>query len=272
MKVKTFFEVLSAAHMTYHLTNVPSEFQDRGGIILIAPPGHLKSQIITKSLKPYPDVMNTSDLNTRTLTQMRDALVTGKYRTIAFPDFEKIYERNPDTAVNLEGHLKALVGQGFRLPSFDDQRMNGIRAARALMIGGIIPTIHASRFQRWINEGMTRRFIWCHYQLRNPDSILKAISEWKPIAFGALLVSIPVDPIPFEIGKQESVEIESMLNEHEGGVEAIQFILMKKIAAVLKWKEGQTNGRGKAQISKAALGILREFSESLRKEGADVDL
>ncbi|HMD53731.1 MAG TPA: hypothetical protein VKJ65_04190, partial [Phycisphaerae bacterium] len=139
--------------------------------MFVAPPGQWKSTVIEVSTEHYSDSIVLSDVNVQTLNAMHDELGQ-KINTLAFPAFEKIYERNPQTSANIEGHIKALVAEGLSLASFEDQRMPGSYKARSLVIGGIPPVVHRRRFADWRDNGFYRRFIWSFFHFKDPRVII----------------------------------------------------------------------------------------------------
>src|SRR5256885_1629489 len=120
MKVTTLMEVISAGHLAKF---VDGPFDQRGGIFLVGPPGHLKSTIIKLALIEYPDTLVLSDINVQEFGRLKNSLIGGRYTTIGFGEFEKLYERNPTTAANLEGTLRGMVEEGFDKLSFESQQM-----------------------------------------------------------------------------------------------------------------------------------------------------
>ena len=253
MKASTVIEVLSAAHLTQYVDR--NVFQQRGGIFLIAPPGSLKSTFVNNSLKCYPDALRLPDLNVQTLGYIKNGFIEGKYSTLAFGEFEKLYQRNPATAANIEGHLKAMVEEGFGKQSFEDQRAVSFET-RMLMIGGVTPTCHSKLITRWMENGFHRRFLWCAYQLENPEVIADAIEKWKALNLGKSSREIPNNNvIPMSITAGESKAIRNLL-----GIQAKEtpFVLMKKIFCVLKWRHK----------ARKAMNILEDFSEGLGERAA----
>ena len=254
MKASTLIEVLSAAHLTRYVDS--NVFQQRGGIFLIAPPGCLKSTIIKNSLQCYPDCLRLSDLNVKVLSDMKGSFIEGKYTTMAFGEFEKLYQRNPNTAANLEGQLKAMVEEGFSKNSFEDARTITFES-RVLLIGGITPGCYTRLYTRWSEGGFSRRFLWCSYVMDNPNVIADAIDKWKSLNFGKSTKEYPNSGIiPYSVNKTESSTIRGML----GSQPAVDspFVLMKKILCVLKWRHRQ----------KKAFEILEDFAEALAERPA----
>lgn len=253
MRASTVIEVLSAAHLTQYVDR--NIFQQRGGIFLIAPPGSLKSTFIKNSLRCYPDALQLSDMNVQTLGYIKTGFVEGKYSTLAFGEFEKLYMRNTGTASNIEGHLKAMVEEGFGKQSFEDQRAVSFET-RMMLIGGVTPSCHQRLFTRWSENGFARRFLWSAYQLDNPDIIADSIEKWKALNLGKSSKETPNNNvIPYSVTPGESKHIRELL-----GIQSREtpFVLMKKIFCVLKWRH---KGR-------KAMNILEDFSESLGERAA----
>lgn len=224
--------------------------------MLVAPPGHLKSTIIKESLVLYPDTLSLSDLNVSSLSHLKTSLVSGRYNSIGFGEFEKLYERNPGSAANLEGHLRALVEEGFDKMSFQSPEMIGV-TARVLLVAGITPVIYTKRWQPWLDSGFARRFIWSHFKLADEDAIVRAIRDWKKISFGKVSSAVPANKsIEYAVQKKDARTLESML-DHQPSKET-PYTLLKKIFCVLVWRYGR----------KKAFNILHDFSESLQRGGA----
>lgn len=228
--------------------------------MVIAPPGQLKTTLIRLSLEDYPDALNLSDLNINTLTQLKNSLIDNRYSTLGFGEFEKLYQRNPATAANIEGHLKMLVEEGYSRASFEDQRIQGM-AARCSVIGGITPSCYARMFTKWMESGFARRFLFCSYTLANPDAIMEAIDEWKHISFGSIMVKRPGNKkIPYTISAEENQMVRNAIADQpttEG-----PFIICKKALCVLKWR----------YETERAIDIFKDFSECLDSKGAHLEI
>jgi hypothetical protein len=253
LRASSFIEAVSALHQSKF---VNGDFEQRGGLMVIAPPGQLKSTLIKLSLEDYPDALLLSDLNINTLTQLKNSLVDQRYTTLGFGEFEKLYKRNPATAANIEAHIHALVEEGFTKASFEDQRMPSF-PARCAVIGGITPSCYTRRFNGWLESGFARRFVFCSYTLANPDAIMEAIEKWKHISFGKVILASPGNKkIPYTITQEENRAIRKAVAgqpTHEG-----PFIACKKIVSVLKWRHNP----------KKALEIFFDFAECLTSKGA----
>lgn len=254
MHANSVIEVISAAHLTRYVES--NVFQQRGGLFLVAPPGCLKSTLIKNSLQCYPDALRLADLNVQTLGFIKSSFVEGKYTTLAFGEFEKLYQRNPATAANIEGHLKAMVEEGFGKQSFEDTRAVTFES-RIMVIGGITPGCYQRLFTKWMEGGFSRRFLWCSYIMDNPEVIANAIDKWKSLNFGKSRKEYPNNgDIPYTITKAESAHIRTLL-KHQPALET-PYVFTKKIFCVLKWRHS----------AKKAMSILEDFAECLQEKPA----
>jgi hypothetical protein len=252
--------VVNAAHLS---ASVESPFTQRGGLMMVAPPGNFKSTLLKFTLENYPDAIVLSDINVQTLMPMRDEIAAGRYRTLGFPAFEKIYERQQATASNVEGIIKAMVDEGFSEASFQGHRMLGKFEARCCIIAAIIPSLYRDKFQKWHENGFSRRFLWCFYQLSDPNVLVSAIHEWKRIQFNEDETPVlPLSNLPFTVTPEESRQILVLLKNQHG--KELPFIMMKKILSVLKWRFKKHPSR--------PMEIIRDFSESLGKTPVKLDI
>lgn len=228
--VNIMIESLIAAHFT---SFVQSPFEERGGIFLVSPPQQLKSSII-KKLKLFPDAMVVSDLNYQQVNVVREDMCIGRYSTLAFVEFNKVYQRNPSTAMNLEGCIASLVCEGWTGPPHEDQRA-ARDEARCLVIGGMTKSTYIARLQGWMENGFAQRFLWVHYKLDDDAIIGDAIQNQEPIDLSGDVWTQPNGPIKFNLSHDECALIRSWVRNQPGN-EKLPYSLMLKIACVLKWR------------------------------------
>lgn len=258
MKLSTLIEVLNAVHLSRY---VESPYKQRGGLMLVAPPASLKSSILD-FLTEYPSAMIVSDLNVQSFNTLRSDIVAQHITTLVFSDLEKLYQRHASVSSNLEGHIKALADEGFRRPSYQDQRAISM-PAHAAIIACMTEDFYERKIGQWLNDGFARRFIWSHYSLENPDLILDAIRTGTLLNLSSEGFS-PIIPasrkITNHLERNEVDFLQRMLRYHRQ--RETPFILLRKIAAVLKWKFPK-NGWKK---------ILDDFEPSMLKNGARVTI
>lgn len=218
--------------------------------------------MIEAALEEYPNSLPAADINVNTFLKLRDDLQSNKYATIAFGEFEKLYQRNQNTAANIEGVIKACVEEGFVNGPFEDVRMGGVKA-RVLIVGGMTPTFYAQKYDAWQKSGFARRFLWCKFSVKNPEMILEAIHEWKRIEMDGIPRRHPGrSGIPFDVSEKESRWLMKFVREQPG--DATPYVLLKKIYSVLKWKY-KANPRRVREI-------FEDFSGSLFRDGTELTI
>lgn len=227
--------LLAFIHAAHHTWLVESPWEERGGILLVAPPGQMKTTSIY-TLDCYAEVLPISDLNVRSLKSIRDNVLSGRYKTLAFGEIEKLYARNPATAVNIEAHLKQFIEEGMRHFSHEDSS-SAIMPARALVIAGITPSSFAAQFTRWRENGFIRRFIRFQYTMGNEHALLDAVHHWKKIG-----IDIPTTwngkvSIKYNLDESDSKFVMKLMQEQP---EVTSNTLLKKIAVVLKRRSPDT--------------------------------
>lgn len=223
--------------------------------MFVAPPGQLKSTIIKTCFEPYPDTMVLSDINVQTMNPLRDELASGRYKTMAFTAYEKIYERDPRTASNVEGQLKAMACEGFSEASFEDHRMQGVFEARAFILAAMIPALYRRKFPEWVESGFARRFLWSFYKFDDPDILVKAIHDWRRIELDHNIPVLPMRRIRFDVTVDESRILLGMCR-YQPSRES-PFVLLKKMLSVLKWRYPDDPDR--------PMEILHDFATSMEK-------
>lgn len=259
MKLRSVVEVLTAAHVS-HMVECPIEFASRGGLMFVAPVGALKTAI-TKTLDVWkPSALVLGDLTIRQLGELRDEIAQKKIWTLAFMEFPKLYARNKDVASNIEGALHQMAEAGLRTLNWEAQTMT-VGEARAMVVGAMPQKFYRRQWQHWTDSGWARRFLWCHFQLANPEILMDAIEQWTPLDFGKLIYCVPgTGRIPFTTTQVDSKFIRGILRRTKSDYEAIPFIMLQKIFSVLKWRYSEL---GKKQALEKTIDIITDFSECL---------
>lgn len=264
MRVETLLEVLWAATLT---SRVVSKFDSRGGIFLVAPPGQLKTSFL-KIFDEQPGVLGFSDMTTNNLVSARDMISSRKVHTVTFYDFQKIYERRADTASNIVGNIRALTDEGFKSASFEQggESTRVIQAkARALVLAATTPSFYRQNLGEWTSNGFARRFLFCVYTMRDPDIMVDAIMNERPIELRNMEVALPANlaidmaPTPTQA---EAAMLRRMLRNQAG--EEVPLVLLRKIHAVLRWKCQRLG------LKDSSMETLEEFSQCLNSEGAQL--
>lgn len=260
VKPSTIIEVLSAACDTRY---IEGPFPERGAIFLIAPSGHFKNTLINAATLGRSDVLLFSKLTGRQWNDVKGQFIEGRYTCLVLPEFENIYRGASSTASHVEAIIQDVIADGYTYGPNQDPRIPRLRA-RALLIGGLTPTLLERHYKEW-EEGMLRRSIWCFFHLANVEQILNAIHKWKKIDFGSLRERPASGEIPMDITEDESRMLEDLMKDQPGKY-GTGMVLLKKIAAVLKWRYKRT--KEPEQWKK----IIQEFGLSLRTNGVSVTL
>jgi hypothetical protein len=260
IKAETLIEFLDAVADTKF---IEGPFEERGGVMLVGPPGSLKTTLIEAAVRTHTDALTLSDLNVQQWMKMKDEFVTRRYTCIAFPEFEKIYQRHPATALNLEGIIKALVSEGYGTGPGGDPRMPRIKA-RACIIGGITTDCFERHYEEWQKNGFLRRFAWMLVSVANPQLIVQAIRKWERISLGRINTRPADSYLEVKLSEKESLFIEHLMRS-QPGLHGTGYVLMKKALAILKWKYG---GNGHPKPVK----IMEEIAQALQKEGSYIVL
>jgi len=257
-------EVICAVHLSPY---VQGTLEHRGGLMLVAPPGALKSTLAEVTMQ-YPDALLLTDVNVKMLADLRDSLTGGSITTLVFNEFAKLYERNPQTATNIEGSLRALVSEGFAGASFQDHRVNR-RKAYATVVGAMPPNVVETQFKRWEDSGFNRRFLWATYGIKGAYILDEAASQLQRLDLS--VKDVPRVPplgqtIPFVLTPAERMRVRRYVAQQPGGSHTQQIQLLTRVWCVLKWwhRERGTPERCEETIV--------EFVESLTHGGTDLIL
>lgn len=256
-----YLECICAVHLASY---VESPFKEHGGLMIVGPPAVMKSTLLDVLDRNYPDVVQLSDVNVQTLVDLRDQIGNENIRSLVMPEYGKLYERHPATATNLEGHIRALVAEGFSAASFEDSRMNRLRA-RCTVLAAMTPTLQNDHFKRWENTGFSRRFLWSLIRLRDPMMLTQAVEEWRLIDFGFKRApAIPAEgTIPNLVNSRQRKQLAHLLKRQPGGgAHATQLSLLARMLAVLVWHYKRTGTK------RRAMDTVQAFASTLGDGGA----
>lgn len=252
---QTLVEILDAAHQTQYVLH---PLENRGGMFLVGPPEAVKTSLIKAAMNVHSDVITVSDITVKQLFKLREDMSRGRYTTLAFTEFSKIYERHSSVSSNLEGHFRGLVEEGSNLASYSDQRM-AISQARCLIVGAMTENFYQNKFTDWIETGFARRFLWCIYKVENSWKLTHAIAQMQPIDLDGIK-RLPFRPslkIKYDLQDGDERQIKAWLKDQPG--EATPFLLMSKIVCVLRHKYKKEPGKAKE--------IIEAFVPCLSKTG-----
>jgi hypothetical protein len=246
---------------------VESPFKQRGGLLLIAAPGNLKSTIVEASVKPFSNALCYSDLTLKQLAVLRTPISNGVYQTLGFLELEKLYARNLSVAMNLEGVLKAMVEEGFSHFAFEDKRC-WVPVARCYLIASVLDILYRTHFARWQDNGFLRRFLVFKYSL----SFAARQKVKGAVHLGELIELPPMFPIPstpirFDITADESRKLEELLGSDDMIFTPLN--LLRKALVILKWAHKQTRNGKKLPTP---MEYLQDLKDGLGPIGGTLEL
>lgn len=261
-----YLECLCAIHLASY---VDWPFKERGGVFMVGPPSVFKTTFLEVAQEFYRDAVEVSDVNVQSLVDLRDQMASNVIRSLVIPDFGKLYERHPSTARNLEGHIRALAGEGFAAASFEDSRQNRLHA-RCTIMTALTPSVQTQNFKRWEDTGFARRFLWSLVTLEDPTLQTEAVIAGELIDFG--LQRAPMIPVSGTIPSRQVTPamrrrlLETLQKQPGGGQHATQLSLLSRMLAVLSWHYGRTGQK------RSALKTVLSFATSLGQGGAVLSL
>lgn len=259
MKISSLVEVISAIHLS---ERVRSDDNERGGLMLIAGPGSLKTSMLNV-LQNYSGARILSDLTIRQAVVLREDMQSGNISTLAFSDYAKLYQRKSDTAQNIEGFIKSITGEGFRQANWEDPRM-AVMPSHCAVIGCMTSSFEVSHASAWLDDGFARRFLWCRYRLDNPEEIMEAKHRGKQLDLTEYGFNprVPTARQDYKVTEEESRYLETLLRDQPG--DQIPLTMLRKILTILRWKFSRDPER--------PMAIIKDFAPSLRSIGTRMHL
>ena len=254
-----------------HLASyVPAPIEDRGGLMILAPPGHLKTTALMTLDRCYHNVVAHSNLNTKTLSGLRSDLVAGAVRSLVLPDLQSLYAGDPRTVERLEQMIMQLTCEGHLGTSMEDTRFRKF-ITRATVFGAMPFDFAEKHMRHWRENGFARRFVWSSFQLQRPEVLEEALIHWQRATIKGGLAALPQLPIEAEIpakaSQAEMREISTMLKD-QPGPHHLQLVFLGRTLSALKHHYERTGTRKPAQ----AIETLREFGRSLGQFSVDLVL
>lgn len=263
VRAGVLLEAICALHLASY---VDGPVKDKGGLMLVGPPGMLKTTFLDVLDLNYHNVLSASNLNTTTLLKLQGQFFNGTMRSIILPDVQAMYAGDPRTAARLEQAVMQLAGEGNRGASWQDARFQKFKSRCAIF--GAMTQRHYEQFSnRWEESGFLRRFLWSSIALANPEVLMDAIEDWHRADLGT--IKIPDSPanhmIPDTLTKHERHAIRSWL-KYQPGPHEIQLSLMCRATSALRWHYAQH------RIKTDAMDTMREFAETLQRDAARVHI
>lgn len=259
IRVSVFVECIKAAHLSVY---VNSPFNNMCGVFLVGSPGVMKTSLL-ESLDGYEAVLPLSDVNTKMIsTVVKRQLTNNTIKTLIFPEMQRLYERDPRTAAGVEGTIRALVEEGYRGASFEDPTVQRFRA-RACVIGAMTESFRDENWDRWVNSGFARRFLWCLIRLSDPGILLDAVEFGRLASIDGDVVQMPtpVQKIP-TLPEELRAKIRPLVRKQPQPAN-VAFEMLCRMGAVLDFYYRRQ------KVDKSVMKTLIEFSNCLLG-GADL--
>lgn len=231
--------------------------------MLIGPPETLRTTVIETALGEHPSALVLSDVNMNSLSQLKDDFTAGRYSSIGFLDYQKLYERHSSTSANIEGTLRQMMEEGYQRSPHDDPTSPATKA-RAFVIAAVVETFFKNHSRSWRESGFLRRWLCCLFYMPalSRNKLTGAVHKWEKLNFDGIRRITPTTPIPYNLTEAESEWLQWMVREQPS--QATPYVLLKKVYVVLKWKYPKN--------LKYARKVMEDFAPCLTKNGADISL
>jgi hypothetical protein len=262
--VQDLLSLLSAVHLSSY---VDSPFKDRGGLMMVGPPGVLKTTCVEFLDNSFPDALVLSDINVQSLAKIKERFSSGSIRSLVLPELGKIYQRHTSTSSNVEGTLQALAGEGFHSASFEDATIARLKA-RATVVAAMTGDTREKHASEWQASGFARRFLWALVSLQDPGALDRAVinGELLDIAVAEAPRIPPGGVIPNYTTREEREEIAGWC-KYQPTPHTVQISLLIKAWAVLKWWTRQQR-----RSDKVAWTGLHRISAAFGKNGVELTI
>ncbi len=206
------------------------DLDSRGAIALVAPPEALKTKCVENALRPYPEAQTTSDMNVKDLAVFRDDVLSSHYDTLAFLDYQKLWERDERTSANVEGAIRAFVDEGWQGPGEKGKHKT---LAKCFMILCMTENMYDSKYEQWKRNGFGRRLLVLKYHFRDRRLLADAIKQGHSYQLSTQhAIPRPTNRLLYSVTKEEADYVELSLKEQRG---LIPLQMLLKIYNTLKW-------------------------------------
>ena len=260
LTVSLFLEAIIACHLSSY---VESPFPERGGLMIVGPPGTLKSAMVDV-LSTYADALILSDVNAQSLGHFKNDVARGAIRTLVLPEMQKVYERAEHTSANVEGTLRALVAEGWSAASYEDQTIQRFKA-RATLIACMTPDTYEVHARRWQSTGFSRRFLWALITT-DANQLDRAAMDDVPLDFGHHPAPITTTAIKNLTTRDERHALLPLVR-YQPTPHAAQLHTLVKMLGAWKWWYGHIH-----RNRRVALTSLRTFALAMTKHGTELHL
>lgn len=264
VEAQDFVEGVLAIHLSSY---VESPFKDRGGLMLVAPPGQLKTRFLDILDENFESVRSISNSYMQTMIRMQPAFYSGYIRSLCFPDLQSIYAGDPRTASRIENMMMQLAAEATRtIGGQQDSRFAKFKS-RCTIFAAMQETFRAQHETKWDDSGFHRRFLWATYTLKDPDVLTRAIHHWTLADIGNFRIpKVPGNLIIKNVLAQSHLEEITAWVRHQPEPHEIQRQILCKAVSALHWHYKTSN------IKKNALFTMKQFAECLQEDAALIQL
>jgi hypothetical protein len=258
--IPDFLMTLSAMHFG---RLVPSPVQDAGGLMVTAPSGALKSQLLMHLQRTYPTTcVCDSNWHYGKLMKMRASFYNGTIRSIVVPEMASIYAGDPRTSGRIEQALQQLAGEGCHATHERDSRWERYEM-RASVFAALTPDFASMHNKRW-EEGFHRRFVWAFLAMENEEVLMDYLTAGKQAdLYSPPIIEPPERFIPDTLKYEDRMYVRSLLGSQKGfGPNHTRFVFLCRTAAVLKWHFQRTGNR------QSWRELMKRFAATLSEDAA----
>jgi hypothetical protein len=258
--IATFLEVLSAMHFARF---VPAPVQDACGMMVVAPSGTLKSQLLMFLARAYPQsCVCDSNWHYGKLLKMKAQFKVSGIRSIIIPELSSLYAGDPRTGGRIEAMLMQLAGEGSLTTNEKNSQWERYEM-RATIFGAMTVTFADRKHEFW-QEGFHRRFFWAYLDLENDQILLDYLNAGKQAQIDIVPIVAPAeDFIPDTLTYTDKRFLRTLLTaQKDFGPNQTRYIYLCRTGAVLKWHYARNH------IKRDWKATLKAFAVCLGKKAA----
>lgn len=260
--VQDILSLLAAVHLSSY---VDSPFADRGGLMLVGPPGVLKTTCVNFLDHSFADVLVLSDINAQGLARIKEQFSSGSIRSLILPELGKVYQRHSSTSSNVEGTIQALAGEGFHSASFEDATISRL-TARATVIAAMTGDTREQHATEWQSSGFSRRFLWALVSLQDPTALDRAQIDGKMLEIAiAEAPRIPAGGVITNYTTRDERQVIAGWCKYQPTPHTVQISLLIKAWAVLKWW-----ARQQRRSEQVAFKTLQRAAAAFSRNGVEL--
>jgi hypothetical protein len=260
IKVNDYIEGICAIHLSSY---VGSPYKDRGGLMIVGPPGVLKTTLVDVLDDNYHNALSISNSYMSTMRNLMSSFFNGQVRSLCFPDLQSVYAGDPRTSGRIEQMMMQLSGEATRTIGGDQDARYAKFKGYCTIFACMTDKFYTDHANKWENSGFHRRFLWSTYTLHDPDILIRAIMQWTRASLGSTIVpQLPASGLIMDcVSTDERQEIYRWIR-HQPIPHEIQFQVLCKSVSALRWHYHEHG------IKKDAMETMHAFAETLQRDAA----